>query len=134
MRLGVTTMDDNQKGVSVKEIENFTRKYTSEVFFIASLVLACIFSWAFFGTGWALILATIGGIIGILMSSKVDLLLKKVWHFIYTQERTVQIIIGVVMLIISVFIPPVTFFFLGLGGGKGLFQMAMETKAQHKKE
>jgi hypothetical protein len=37
-------MDGNKKGVSVKEIEEFTKKHRYEVFFCALFVLTCIFS------------------------------------------------------------------------------------------
>lgn len=128
-------MDDpNKKGVSVKEIENFTKKYRLEVFFCLSLILACFFSWAFFGTGLSVIFAMIGGLIGVLLSSKIEFMLKKMWHFIFKQEQATQVVLGVVMLVISIFVPPAIFFLLGIGGGKSLYHQALEVKAQHIKE
>lgn len=128
-------MDDpNKKGVSIKEIENFTKNHRLEIFFFLSFLLACLFSWAFFGTGWSIILATIGAILGLFMTGRVEFFTKKMWHFIFKQEPTIQIVLGVVCLIISIFLPPVIFFMLGLEGGKTLYHSAMETKSQHKRD
>lgn len=124
-------MDPNKikEGVSVKEIENFTKKHRFEVFFCLSFLLACFFSFVFFST-WSLILAAAGGILGVLMPAKAEGALRKVFLFFFKQEQTTQLILGIVGLILSIFLPLLTFFVLGLFGGKHLHQAASETFSQ----
>jgi hypothetical protein len=128
-------MDENKfkEGMSVKELSSFTKKHRIEVFFCLAFLLACFFSFVMFGTGWAIIATSIGGIIGVLLAAKVSHLFKKIFHFVFKQEQTTQIILGVLLLIIAIFIPPLYFLLLGLSGGKDLFHVAMEISAQYKK-
>ncbi len=115
-------MDENQKkeGVSVKEIEQFAKKYKIEVFFGLSFIIACLFSFVFFGTGLAIIFATVGGVLGTIFPVKVEAITKKAFHFVFKQEPTTQLILGIVKLIISIFLPPLIFLSLGLQGGVGI--------------
>lgn len=124
--------DKFKEGVSVKEIENFTKKHRFEVFFCLVFVFACFFSWAFFGTGWSIVLASIGAILGVLMPGKIEFLGKRTFHFIFKQEQTTQIILGVVSLVLSIFLPPLIFLLIGMHGGKSLYHQAMEIYSQHK--
>ncbi len=127
-------MKKAKEGVSVKEIENFAKKHRFEVFFCLAILLACFFSFVMFGTGWAVILAGIGGILGILFPAKVEFVAKKLFHFIFKQEESVQIIFGVVTLVVAIFLPPLIFLLLGAHGGEGMRHLAVEIHAQHKKE
>jgi hypothetical protein len=122
-----------KEGMSVKEISSFTKKHRLEVFFCVAFLLACFFSFVMFGTGWAIIAASVGAILGVLLSGKVMHLFKTIFHFIFKQEQTTQIILGVFLLIIAIFLPPLYFLILGLSGGKDLFHIAMEISSQHKK-
>ncbi len=64
-------MVDNKKGVSVKEIEEFTKKHRYEVFFCALFLLACIFSLVgHFGGGWSIFFAMGGAILGVIFPIK----------------------------------------------------------------
>ena len=119
-------MDEEKKkeGVSVKEIEEYAKKHRYEVVFVLAFVLACFFSFVFFGTGWGVILAAVGGIIGVLLPNKTTLFSDKIFGFIRKQEHVTQIILGVVLLIISVFLPFITFLLLGLYGGLKLRQQS----------
>lgn len=112
--------DDNQKdGVSVKEIENFAKNNRFKLFLCLSFLLACFFSFVFFAA-WSIILTAVGGIVGVLMSSKVESFTSKAHAFCEKQETTTQLILGCVALILSIFLPPLTFFTLGISGGKYL--------------
>ena len=114
-------MDMKKKeGVSIKEIEFFTKKHQLEVFFCLLFVLTCFFSFVFFGPGWAVVLSVIGCLIGI----------------VFKQERTTQLVLGAVGLIIAVFLPPIIFFLVGLHGGKSMYNRAKDAHAfqESKKE
>lgn len=113
-------VNDNQKdGVSVKEIENYAKKHRFELFLCLSFLLACFFSFIFF-TAWSLILAAAGGILGTLMSYKVEGFAKKTQAFVVKQESMTQMILGIVGLILSIFLPLLIFLVLGAAGGKYL--------------
>jgi hypothetical protein len=121
-------MDANKpkEGVSVREIEDFTKKHRFEVFFCLSFILACFFNFVFFGTGWGIIFAAVGGVLGVVSSAKVELFMKKGYHFVFKQEQITQLVLGVVWLILSVFLPPLIWFVVGLNAGKCMHHQAME--------
>ncbi|HEY2810173.1 MAG TPA: hypothetical protein VGJ00_02130 [Rhabdochlamydiaceae bacterium] len=127
-------MDGNKlkEGVSVKEIESFAKKHRYEVFFCLAFILACFFSFVMFGPGWAIICATIGVLIGVLLSGKVSNMFKNIYHFVFKQEATTQLVVGILLLIIAIFLPPLFFLVLGLSGGKELIHLAMEIGGQKK--
>lgn len=125
--------DKIKEGVSVKQIEYFARKHRLEVFYCLLFLLACLFSWAFFGTGWSVVFATVGAILGVLLAPKIEFITKKMLHFVFKQEPTTQIVLAVVSLIIAIFLPPLIFLLLGAQGGKALFHQSMETRAEHNK-
>jgi Na+-translocating ferredoxin:NAD+ oxidoreductase RnfE subunit len=115
-------MDSNKskQGVSVKEIEQFTKKHRTEVFLSLNFLLATLFSFVFFGVGITITLAGVGGILGAFLPGKVEKLGKVIFGFIFKQETMTQLILGVVSLILAIFIPPLTFLLMGLFGGQCL--------------
>lgn len=113
-------MDDHKKkeGISVKDIENFTRQHRFEVFFCLAFVLAFFFALIMYGP-WLSVLATIvGASVGILLPQKSSDFSKKLFAFFRKQESTTQLVLGVVLLILAIFLPPLIFLFIGLHGGK----------------
>ncbi len=126
-------MDPNKlkEGVSVKEIEAFARKHRFEVFFCLAFIFACFFSFVFFGPGWSIFLAGIGGILGVIMPARIELLTKKISQFIFKQEKTTQIVLGVVGLVVSIILPPIIFLLLGLHGGKSMNHQVMTVYGEH---
>jgi hypothetical protein len=121
-------MDGNKKGVSVKEIEEFTKKHRYEVFFCALFVLTCIFSLVgHFGGGWSIFFAMGGAVLGILFPNKVESLLRMIFKFIFNQEKTIQIVLGAVALILSIFLPFIIFLVIGLIGGRMMHIMAIDS-------
>ena len=124
-------MDGKKEGVSVKEIEDFARKHRFEVFFCLFFVLGCIFSfYSFFKPGWSIVLAMVGGVLSVVLPVKVDTLLKKMAQFLFKQETTLQLVLGVVGLIIAIFLPLLVFLLLGLYGGRYMYQIAMDVSTK----
>ncbi|MES2200343.1 MAG: hypothetical protein V4489_09290 [Chlamydiota bacterium] len=116
---------DEQKpktGVSVKEIETFTKKHRFEVFFCLSLILSCFFSFVFFD-GWGTVATAVGGILGILFSTKIAELIQRFAMFFNKQEDLTQLILGIAGLVLSVFLPILTFLVIGTCGGIYLHQL-----------
>ncbi len=119
-------MVDKKEGMSVREIENFARKYTYEVFFSLVFILASFFSMVMFGVTWCIYLACLGGILGVWFPMKVEKSVRGVFQFVNKQQKPTMIVLGVVGLIVAVFLPPLVFFVLGLMGGKSLYRFAMQ--------
>jgi chromate transport protein ChrA len=118
-------MDGNKKGVSVKEIEEFTKKHRYEVFFCALFILTCIFSlFGHFGCGWSIFFAMGGAVLGIIFPTKTESLLRMVFKFIFKQDKTIQIVLGAVSLIFAIFLPFIIFLVIGLIGGRMMNIMA----------
>lgn len=115
-------------GVSVKEIEDFAKKHRFEVFFCLAFVLAYIFSFVFFKAG-CLLFATAGGILGALFPAHAYNATKNALKFVFKQDKTVQIVLGIVVLILCIFLQPLTFFVVGVIGGRGLVQIANEVNS-----
>ncbi len=127
-------MDGNKKeGVSVKEIEDFAKKHRYEVFFCLTFLLACFFSFVMFGTGWAIMAGAAGAIIGVLLSGKVMHFSKSIFNFVFKQEKTTQLVLAGVVLILAIFLPPLIFLIIGMHGGKDIYHWAMEICSQHNK-
>jgi len=125
-------MDGNKlkEGVSVKEIEEFTKKHRCEVFFCLAFILACFFTFVMWGPGWSVVATATGGVIGVLLSHKVAHFSKMILQFIFKQEQTTQLVLGIIFLILAIFIPPLYFLLLGLHGGKDMQHRALEIKNQ----
>ena len=112
-------MDKIKEGVSVQEVEDFARKYTTEVFSVLAIVIGSISSMYNFFTGPKLTIAfmAIGVILGIFFPAPVEKGLKQFYSFSFKQEKTTQMILGLVKVIVSLFIPFVLFGFMGLLSG-----------------
>ena len=121
-------MDGNKskEGVSVKEIQGFANKFRFEIFFCLVFILACIFTFVFWGPVWSIVAAVVGAIIGVLLEEKMTQFSKMIFSFVFKQEPTVQIVLGVVGLILAIFIPPLYFLLLGIHGGKDMQHWAVE--------
>ena len=111
--------DKLKEGVSVQELEEFARKYTSEVFTVLAILIGAISSvFHFFtGPGMTIIFFAIGAIWGIIGPIQVEHGLKQFYEFIYRQEKNTQMILGAVKLVVALFIPFVLFGFVGLMAG-----------------
>ncbi len=125
-------MDGNKpkEGISVREMEAFAKKHRFEVFFCLAFILACFFTFVMWGPGWSVVAAAVGAVIGVLLVGKVTHFSKMVFAFIFKQEKTIQLVLGIVALILAIFIPPLFFLLLGIHGGKDMHYWATETYSQ----
>lgn len=107
-------MDDKKtnEGVSVKEIENFAKKHRYEVFLCLAFLLSGIFGSAIYSMMWMISATVIGGVIGVLLAQKVANLSKSIMQFIFKQETTTQLVLGIVLLIVAIFLAPLIFLLL----------------------
>ncbi|MFA6119644.1 MAG: hypothetical protein WCT85_06405 [Parachlamydiales bacterium] len=117
-----------KEGVSVEEIEKFARKYTNEVFLILSIIIATISSIFNFFTGpsWSLFVAGLLTITGIAFPVHVGKIVKKIFKFQSTSEKTTIIIMGIVRLVLAIFIPFILFAEIGLLAGYSFHTIVKE--------
>ena len=111
-----------KEGVSVKEIEGFVRQHIMESFWFVAVVIGTISSIFDFFTGpsWSLIFAGVGILVSIIFPENIGKLHAKLMGFLHKQEKTAQIVIGIVIIVISVFVPFILFAVMGLLAGMGL--------------
>lgn len=118
-------MDGKKEGVSVKEIEEFAKKHRFEVFFCLMFLFACIFGIVgMFGPGWSIFLGMAGGALGVILPMKMDQLLKGIFHFVFKQDKTILIVLGVVALLIACVFPFIVFLIVGVAGGRAMHHLA----------
>lgn len=112
-------MDKIKEGVSVQEVEDFARKYTTEVFTVLAIIIGSFSSMYDFFTGPKLTIAflAIGMILGIFFPAPVEKGLKQFYSFSYKQEKMTQVVLGFVKIVLSLFIPFVLFGAFGLLAG-----------------
>ena len=126
-----------KEGVSVQEIENFSKKYHFEIAFTLYFILATLLSffWKFFGTTLSLFLMGIGGILGVWLPSKIKKATGAAFRFIKKQEKATHLIVAALGLLIAIFLPPVIFFLTGWLGGAGMRQIySSELKKEREEE
>ncbi len=119
-----------ESGVSVREIEEFTKKHRFEVVICLMFFLIAIFgSFGTFGPRFNLYSLCIGGMLGVFVLDKFDHLLHSFFKFIFKQEKVVQIILAVSILLLTVVFTFIPVFLLGFLGGKLLYKHLMETSS-----
>lgn len=113
--------DKMKDGLSVQEIEDFAKKYTTEVFIVLALIIACISSIFDFFTGptWSLLFATVGAIVAMFLPEKIAEFGKKASVVVNKKDRATQVIVGVVRIVLAIFLPFIIFAVIGLHAGLG---------------
>ena len=112
-------------GVSVAELEAFAKRHGCELFFTLYIVLATLLTFFFFGAAWSVIFGGIGGILGLIFPCRVALSMKASCRFLSKQESVTKIVLAVVGAVISFFLSPLLFFYLGLMGGASIHHIAV---------
>lgn len=112
-------MDKLKEGVSVQEVEDFARKYSIEVFTVVAIVIGAFSSMFDFFTGPSLtiLFTAIGVVLGIFFPAPVEKGLKQFFGFTFKQEKSTQLILGAVKIVVGIFIPFLLFGFIGLLAG-----------------
>jgi hypothetical protein len=112
-------MDKIKEGVSVQEVEDFARKYTTEVFSVLAIAIGAISSMYDFFTGpkMTIFFIAVGVILGVFFPAPVERGLKQFYSFSFKQEKTTQMVLGIVKVIVGLFIPFFLFGFMGLLAG-----------------
>ena len=108
-----------REGVSVRDIEHFARQHSTEVFSILTIIIAAISSIFDFFTGpsWTIFFTAIGAVAAVLFPTHAEKGLKQFYNFTFKQEKSTQLIIGVVKLVVAIFVPFILFGLLGLLAG-----------------
>jgi hypothetical protein len=111
--------DKIKEGISAQQIEDFARKHTPEVFSTLAIFIAAISSiFDFFtGSGWSILFCAVGAIITIASPNAIEDKLKKIYEFATDQDKTTEMVLGGVKIIIAIFLPFLCFGFLGILAG-----------------
>jgi hypothetical protein len=130
----VDDQKEKKEGISVKELEGLVNKYRYEAFLVAMFVLAGIFGmgiiWRCF---WSILFAMIGAVVGALIPEKISKMLQSVTGFVLKQEKSTQLILAGVVLVLSILACPLVFLLMGAHGGKSIHMMMMELGSQQKR-
>jgi hypothetical protein len=116
----------NDDGISVKEIEEYAKKNKFPVAIALGIFLACLFSIFLAMTKMSVIILSVGALVGVFIPGKISFLAKKMYGMIAKQEKTTQLVVGVVYLVLSIFFPPAIFLIMGLHAGKDMRHLMME--------
>ena len=108
-----------KEGVTVEELEKFARKYTTEVFIVFAIIIAAISSsFSFFlRFYWSLYFGAIAAIVSLLVPEKIEAVVKKLVMLSFGKDKSTEIIIGIVRIVLAIFLPFVIFAELGLLAG-----------------
>ncbi|MBI3508511.1 MAG: hypothetical protein HY069_02590 [Chlamydiia bacterium] len=111
--------DKLKEGVSVQELENFARKHTSELLSVLATIIGAISSGYDFFTGpkFSIFFMALGTILAIIFPAPIERALKQLYNFTFKQEKTTELIIGGVKIIIAIFLPFLYFGLMGLLAG-----------------
>lgn len=111
--------DKLKEGVSVQELENFARKHTSELLSVLATLIAAFSSAYDFFTGprLTILFLAVGVVVAIIFPTPIERSLKQLYQFTFKQEKTTELIIGGVKILIAVFIPFIYFGLVGLLAG-----------------
>ncbi len=108
-----------KEGISMQEIENFVKTNTMAIFSIVAVFVAMISSNFHFFTGstFSLLSLSIGAIVTVIFPVSLEKFLKMIFHFTSNQEKTTQMVLGGIKILIGLFLPFVYFAFLGIMAG-----------------
>jgi len=113
-----------KQGLSVQELENLGKKYRFEIFFVLYFIVAAIFAGMIFGLSWSIFLGALGGVLGVFMPRKAEAIIKKLFGFVFKQEKVTRLIFACVGLVVAFLLPPLIFFILGFVGGANIYNTA----------
>lgn len=117
--------DEKKEGVTVQQIENFGKHHRIEIFFTIVFILSSFFSFLFYGPGWSIYAAGIGAIVAVWIPKYICRIAHGAFHFCATQQKITRIVIGVAGFILSIFLPPLIFFCIGLMAGRSFHRKAI---------
>jgi F0F1-type ATP synthase assembly protein I len=111
--------DKLKEGVSMQEIEGYAKRYSTEVFMVLAIIIAVISSIFdfFIGSGWGIFLAGLGALFGLLMPKQANTALDKMFEFSTNSDKSMQIMIGVIRIVVAIFVPAIIFGIFGLVAG-----------------
>jgi uncharacterized membrane protein len=120
-----------KEGISVTELEDFTRRHTVEVFSILAIIIATITScWDFFtGPKLSIFFMALSAVCSILFPAPIERGLKQLFNFVLKQEKSTQMILGAVNLVVAIFVPFILFALLGLLAGSSFHYFVRHAQA-----
>jgi hypothetical protein len=117
--MGKGQFDKLKEGVSVREIEDFARQHTIELFSVIAIIVATVTScWDFFtGPKLSIFFTALCTVVSILFPVPIERGLKQAYNFSLKQEKSTQLMLGAAKIVIAIFMPFLLFGMLGLLAG-----------------
>lgn len=120
------TGDEKKDGVSIQQIENFGKHNRIEIFFCIAFILASFFSFLFYGPGWSVYAAGIGSVVAVWLPKPIGRFMHAVFKFCVEQQKTTRLVIAIVGIVLSIFLPPLVFLSIGLMAGRGAIRYTID--------
>ena len=119
-----------KESIPVEKIEKFSRKYATEVFSAAALIVGAISALSHFFSGPALTIffTVLGSILGIFFPDQIDRGLQWLYNFSFRQQKAAQTILGILEIAIGFFLPFVLYGLVGLLAGSSYHYYTRHTK------
>ncbi len=105
---------------NLPDFKQFARKYISESATIIALLVGGLSAWkhlVFGGIGITLLFLVIGTALGIFWPVQIDTLLKKFYQLSYKRNRTSEMIVGGIEIVVAFLFPFVFFAMIGMLAG-----------------
>jgi hypothetical protein len=117
---------DKKDGVTVQQLEHFGKKHCIEIFFCIMFIFSSFFSFVFYGPGWSIYATGLGGAIAVWIPKLVGRAALGTLCFCLKQQTVTRIVIGVVGIVLSIFLPPIVFLCIGLVAGRSFHRHTIE--------
>jgi hypothetical protein len=117
-------MGDEKKssgGFTVSELEQKAKKYGLEIVLSAMFLLSAIFALTWGGTilVWSVFLCMILAVVGVIIPKQIKIVTHSFVEFI-KKEKMITLVIAVVGIVLSIFLPFIIFAIVGAMGGKSV--------------
>lgn len=110
--------NDHKKGVSVEEMQSFCKNFGLEITLCIVFILSAIFSLIFDVHVWSIILAGIGGVVGVLVPKPIHRLWSSIMEYASTSNNKIgPLVTSVAAIVLSIVLAPLFFLAIGLGSG-----------------
>lgn len=117
---------------NIPDLKFFTRRHISETLTVAAVILGGLSAWRnlfFGGIGLSIAFLVIGMTLGIFFPVQVDGVLRKLYQLAQKKDRTSEIVVGTVSVVIAILFPFIYFGLVGTLAGSSYHYFTRQ--AQH---
>lgn len=122
---------------NLPDFHHFARRYISEISTVAALILGGLSAWKGFffgGIGTTLAFLVIGMALGIFVPEPVDSILKKLYMLAQKKDKTSEIVVGAVTVVVAILFPFIFFALVGMLAGSSYHYFTRHAQGAHSKD